>query len=515
MARSTTSRQVRRLGLCCAVLLMAVPAWAQPTQQTLQQQLQRMNERLDQLEQRNRELEQQLRQRGASGPAADAPLDLRVQRLEQAEEKIQQGLASENISENEPELTSRLKAVEYQSLNTLKAARVIEALDGVTAGVSLTTVAQRPDGVGANAPQGSDNSQLNYRADAFVTLPLPTVGDTESRIFAQFRMGQGTGLNAMASYSKPNATAFRVQSAQPDDSVAVLGQAWYQASIPLPIGGFKPHSKEKLEINFGKMDPFVFFDQNAAANDETRQFLNTVFVHNALLDAGGDIGVDANGFTPGFRVAYTNARTKSEPWRLSLGVFGAGRGANYEQFFTAPLVIAQAETQWRWFDGDLGNYRVYVWQNGQAPGYDGIVRARSGWGLSVDQRLGDAVTAFGRYGQHIAGGGARFDRALTLGGEIAGFGWDRAGDSIGVALAWLMSSQDFVQDSLTVDANGDGIPDYGYPAGSGEQVAELYYRYRINKQFEISPGLQLITHPAAAPGASSISVLGLRAQLTF
>lgn len=509
MTTSGIGRQARWLAMAGAAF-MAVPVWAAPSTEELLRTLTQMNRRLEQLEQRNHELEKQIQAK----PAA-TPLDARVQSLEEAQAKIGKGLESENISENEPELTSRLKAVEYQSLNTLKAARVIESLDGVTAGVSLTTVAQRPDGVAANAPQGTDNSQLNYRADAYVTLPLPKVGDTESRIFAQFRMGQGTGLNAMASYSKPNATAFRVQSAQPDDSVAVLGQAWYQASIPLPLGGFKPHSKEKLEINFGKMDPFVFFDQNAGANDETRQFLNTVFVHNALLDAGGDIGVDANGFTPGFRISYANTRTKSEVWRLSLGVFGAGRGANYEQFFTAPLIIAQAETQMRLFDGGLGNYRVYYWQNGQAPGYDGVVRERSGWGLSVDQRVTDAMTVFGRYGQHISGAGARVDRALTVGGELAGYDWSRAGDSIGFALGWLSTSQDFARDSATVDANGDGIPDYGYSASNGEQIAEIYYRYRINKQFELSPDFQYISRPAAAPGASAISVIGLRAQLTF
>ena len=501
MAPTASLPPFRPLALACAALL-AVPAWAAPSQEELLRMLEQMNRRLEQLEKRNGELEKQMQARPA------APLiETRVQSLEEAQARITKGLESENISEYEPELTSRLKAVEYQSLNSLKAARVIQSLDGVTAGISLTTVMQQPNGTSINSPDGMQNSQLNYRGDAFVTLPLPKVGDTESRIFAQFRMGQGSGLNGTTSYSKPNASAFRVQSAQPDDSVAVLGQAWYQASIPLPVGGFKPHSRETLEVNFGKMDPFVFFDQNAAANDETRQFLNTVFVHNALLDAGGDIGVDANGFTPGFRLSYLNARSKSEAWRLSLGVFGAGKGANYQQFFTSPLILAQAETQWRW-DGNPGNYRVYYWQNGQAPGYDGVVRSRSGWGLSLDQRVGDATTVFARYGQHIAGGGARFDRALTVGGEMAGYDWGRAGDALGLALGWMSTSADFERDAPT-------LSDYGYAISGAEQVAELYYRYRINKQFELSPDLQYIGRPAAVPGARPVTVIGLRAQLTF
>ena len=72
--------------------------------------------------------------------------------------------------------------------------------------------------------------------------------------------------------------------------MAILGQAWYQAAIPLPFLGFKPYSRETLELTFGKMDIFGFFDQNAAAGDEAKQFLNSVFVHNPLLDAGREAG---------------------------------------------------------------------------------------------------------------------------------------------------------------------------------------------------------------------------------
>ena len=442
----------------------------------------------------------------------------RIDALERQNRDLEKALATERISDKEPEIVTRLKAVEMQSLGMLKSARTVESLDGLSAGFSLATIAQQP-----SAPTrmpGSDidgrygNSQLNYRGDAFITVPLEPIGDTESKVFAHIRFGQGFGLNDVYSFSKPNAGAFRVTSLSPDDSVAILGQAWYQATIPLPFLGFKPHSKESLEVNFGKMDPFLFFDQNAAANDETRQFLNTAFVHNPLLDAGGDIAVDANGFTPGFRVSYVNRTNKREPWRLSLGVFGAGRGANYTKFFSAPLIIAQAETQLRMLDGLPGNYRAYYWRTGQAPGFDGQLRQRSGWGVSVDQRAGDATTLFARYGQHIGGRGERFDRALTIGAEVAGYGWQRGGDAIGTALGILRSSREFREDSATVDADGNGVPDFAYQAGGAERVAEVYYRWRFNKQFELSPDAQFIARPGGAP-APTYRVIGLRAQITY
>ncbi|MDD5250931.1 MAG: carbohydrate porin [Rhodocyclaceae bacterium] len=446
-------------------------------------------------------------------------LAARVEALEQQNREMEKALGTERISEQEPELVTRLKAVETQSAGMLKPARTVEALDGITAGFSLTTVAQQPSAPvrqsGADIDGKFGNSQLNYRGDATVTLPLDNIGDTESKVFAHFRFGQGFGLNDLYSFSKPNASAFRVTSTNPDDSVAILGEAWYQATIPLPFGGFKPHSTETLELNFGKMDPFQFFDQNAAANDETRQFLNTAFVHNPLLDAGGDIGVDANGFAPGLRMSYANKADKSEPWRLSLGVFGTGRGANYTRFFSAPLVIGQAETQLRLLGGLLGNYRTYYWRTGQAPAFDGTTAPRSGWGVSADQRVGDATTVFGRYGQHIAGSGARFDRALTAGVEIAGYDWQRGADAIGIGGGLLHASSDFRASSATVDADHNGIADFGYAASGSERLVEIYYRWRFNKQFELSPSLQFIGNPGANGAAPVFRVLALRAQLTY
>jgi hypothetical protein len=502
------------LALVACVLLAPVPALADATTEQLKRMLERLERRVADLEKRdaalerrNAELEQQL----AKNPP-ERGLEGRVESLEKRREAVEKGLETETLSENEPALTSRLKAVEYQTLDMQKAARTVESLEGVKAGLSLTTMAQHPNGVPAGAP--ANHSELNYRGDAFVALPLESIGDTTQQLFASFRFGQGTGLNDLDAYSKPNASAFRVLSTKPDDSVAVLGQAWYQVSIPLPMGGFKPRSRETLEVNFGKMDPFVFFDQNAAANDETRQFVNTAFVHNPLLDAGGDIGVDANGFSPGFRVSYLNYRSDPETWRLSLGVFGAGDGATYSNFFSSPLLIVQAERTVKMFEGQTGNYRAYLWRNGQATAYTGVTQRHSGFGLSLDQRYGDAFTFYGRYGHQLSGD-VRFNRALTLGAEIGGEYWDRSADAIGLSVGWLRSSSGFAAASATLDADGDGVPDYGYAATANERVAELYYRYRVSKQFELSPDLQLIASPGGNPAAATVGVLGLRAQVTY
>lgn len=509
MARAFPARP-----LAAAVLFaLAHPAVAAPGQAELAKLLEQLTARLERVEQRNAQLEAELR--AVKGQPA-AAMEQRLQALEQEQKRVAESLETDTVSENEPELTARLKAVEQDALGMKKAAGTIDALEGLAVGASFTTVAQRPSGLPQDTANG--NSQLNYRADVTVELPLDPVGDVEHKLFAHFRLGQGLGLNTPFGNrgffsSAPNAVAFRASGSEPDDSVAILGQAWYQASIPLPYGGFKPRSKETLELTFGKMDIFGFFDQNDAAGDESRQFLNSVFVHNPLLDAGGQVGVDANGFQPGFVASYLNEKGSPESWRLSLGVFGAGKGANYERFFSSPLVMAQAETS-RKFAGLTGNYRLYAWRNGQGTELDGSAAAQSGWGASVDQRIGDGVTLFGRYG-HLVRGKVPFDRALTLGAELNGSYWGRGGDAFGIAGGWLRSSDAFRAAGGSGDLIGDGTGLFTYAPSGAEKVAELYYRYRISNQFELSPDFQYIRNAGANPDAGSVKVLGLRAQLAY
>lgn len=271
--------------------------------------------------------------------ARNTELEKEVKTLKVENDKISKSLESDNISQYEPEITARLKAVEKDTLDMKKSAKVIEALDGIKAGASLTTVAQKPYGL----PTGTKNNdtQLSYRADVEVELPLSPIGNTEQKLFGHFRMGQGQGLNTPFSnlgyFGAPNGAAFTISNADKDDSSALLAQAWYQAKIPLPFGGFKPHSRESAEITFGKIDIFGFFDQNEVAGDEATQFLNSTLVHNPLLDAGGEVAADGNGFQPGFIGAYVNETNKAEPWRVSLGYFGAGeRGASWGRSFDSP-----------------------------------------------------------------------------------------------------------------------------------------------------------------------------------
>ena len=458
----------------------------------------------------------------SSGPAAannDAVLTElkrlaeRVEKLEARNRELEKALESDRLSEKEPELVTRLKAAEFQSLSMQKQARQIEALEGISVGASLTGVVQRANAAGAAA--GRRESRANYRGDLTIALPGGEIGNVEGKLFTHFRLGQGNGVGLRPTYvSTPNTLAFQTAANQPDDSFAILAQAWYQLTVPLPRGGHKPQSRARLELTAGKIDPFVFFDQNAVADDESVRFMNNAFVHNPLLDSGGDVGADAYGFSPGIRLAYVDEQSKPESWGASFGAFGSGPGANFSGSLAQPFVIGQLETSRRFFGGLAGTYRLYAWRNGRGQDYDGAERAHAGIGLSADQRIGDAVTLFGRYGHQLAGK-VRFDRALTLGGEIGGQYWDRSADGLGFAAGLLRASGAFRRDSSAVDADGNGTPDSGFAAGRAERVGELYYRFRVNKQLEVTPDFQVIQRPGGDPGAQTVRLLAVRARVSL
>jgi len=502
------------LGARAALIGLAWPALAAADSAPTQADFRKLLERVERLEQRNRELESEVsalratdakpekRESAAQPSPAAVATEERLRKLEAAQQQTDAALASDRLSEKEPELVTRLKAVEFMSLEMQKQARQIEALEGITVGVSLTGVVQGVDGAGSDT--GADQTRANYRGDVAVTLPGGSLGNADGSIYAQFRVGQGTGVGLRPTYtSTVNTTAFQVD-AEPSDAYVLLAQAWYQLDVPLPLDGVKANSRQRLTFNVGKMDPFLFFDQNAAADDETTRFMNNVLVHNPLLDSGGGMGMDAYGFTPGVRVAYADERQSGQSWGLSFGVFGSGAGADFSGSLSHPTVIAQLETSPRLWSL-TGNYRLYAWYNGDATDYVDAPTINTGWGASVDQRVNEDWTLFGRFGSQFAGK-VKFDVAASLGAETDGSRWGRGADTLGLGVSTMRTSGAY----RDATASGGLV---GYAASGWETDLEIYYRWRLNEHVEISPDLQWIFRPGGDPNASSAYAIGVRAKV--
>lgn len=485
----------RTLGLSL-LLAWANAQAAAPTPEQLLQQMQQLSARIEKLEKRNAELEARL-----AGSAAPN-LPQRVAALEAERKAMDEGLASERLSDKEPELATRLKSLETKVEAQHPATALAEALDGIGVEGSVGAVAQHVNGKAHT--DGRDETTLGWRGDLGITLPGGEVGRAKGEFYVHLRMGQGGGASGL----RPTFTgafdslSFQQQDVRSSNTNAIVAQAWYQLTAPLDAG---EESARTLQFTVGKMDPFVFFDQNALADDESSKFLNNVFVHNPMLDSGGAVGADDYGFSPGARLAYTD-EGGDLPWQASVGAFGAGDGASFDHSFTKPFVIGQLETTLK-FSGLTGNYRAYAWHNGQYEGYADGTGHTAGWGLSADQQVSESLALFARYG-HGMNGRTAFDRAVTVGAELTGDAWGRGADEVGLAYAWLRSSHGF-------RAAAPGLADYGYAAAGAEHVAELYYRYRVNDRIALTPDLQHVRHPGADPDADPVTTVALRALYAF
>ena len=275
----------------------------------MQAQLQLVLERLQLLEARNQELErrvQALSNAAAPQAAAAAPgtwgSAAQVEQLERRQQALQAQVQS---------LAGPLEAAQEP------------ADDGPHFEGGALAVLQRVNGAGS--ADGRAYGRANYRGDLMVTLPAGTLGDARGSAVAHLRFGQGGGVATRPTYTGAvNSTVFETGGV-PDDSYAIVAEAYYRLDWALDGGRFNEQAGNRVELMVGKLDIFTVFDQNAVAGDEATQFLNNVFVHNPLLDSGGDIAVDAFGFAPGARVGYFN-EGESATWGVSLGVFGAGPG---------------------------------------------------------------------------------------------------------------------------------------------------------------------------------------------
>ncbi|MBM4055506.1 MAG: carbohydrate porin [Planctomycetes bacterium] len=228
--------------------------------------------------------------------------------------------------------------------------------------------------------------------------------------------------------------------------------------------------KNQLTLVMGKIDLTNYFDSNAVANDETTQFITSVFVNNATLE------VPVNG--PGIASTYEfgggvyfglglQSSDDVESGRTH-GMYGIGEmGINSYKLFNLE-----------------GNLRFWGKMNeGQAN--------NKGLGISIDQQISESVFAFVRYGINERDG-AEVKSAWSSGLEMHHPVNSRQDDKTSLAFG------------RTKAVNG-----------SEEFVTEMYYKFVINKHFSITPSIQTIFDPVGLDDRDVVTLMGLRTQLEF
>ncbi len=261
------------------------------------------------------------------------------------------------------------------------------------------------------------------------------------------------------------------------------------------LEGYYAHEfcNEKLILAVGKTEPLVFIDTNAFANDQYSQFVGKPFVNNPILSNEDEYGpIFAASFTPLEGVTLTAlVQSSTHPYALP-----SGQKDMYHNLLEDPFVAAQVAYSPKIF-GQEGNYRLYYWNATYDHPRIGSRGSVQGWGLglSLDQKITDAVGLFGRFGYHNE------DAYEVPWFWSAGVNWKgilplRAEDQLGIGLAGLKANEDLRHTGTEVHA-------------------ELYYRIHLTKYFAVTPDFQWVVDPRGNSGNDPIFAGMVRGEFLF
>jgi high affinity Mn2+ porin len=361
-----------------------------------------------------------------------------------------------------------------------------------TIGVGATMVLQgtnNPNGVSKNKKRVADAA---YSANVTFEKKFTSA---ESRAFLRCKARGGQGLDDdVQVYSHVNYAALGSAGIQ-------VGEAWYEQSF---FNG-------KIHGTIGLLDPSAYFDNNKVAHDETMQFLSQMFVINPIIE----LPRDASGlfYAPGVLAQFEFINWLD----IAAGIFDAN--ADWQRIGDHLFGMAQITFSPRIF-ASHGNYRIYGWYN-QNPhlqwGDTSVTGVISyGFGLSVDQQIGEMLTLFFRYGTHdpetydiAALSQGPFSTLLTnswsIGAQIGGKLWNRDDDAFGIAVGLAPLSDKFKQVNQKKQA-------------ATETHFEFYYKIQCFNKMAISPDFQYIVNPFGKDGAynaDDIPIFGIRSEVDF
>lgn len=405
------------------------------------------------LHQRINELEQRLLELETNTVLSDP--ETRVKRIEV--------FVDEHGMEHETQVSGSQKIVTYQRERFYRRQTINEKIEEaltdaesrhVQLGVEATIVLQHvQQSKGATAPAGGSLYQL-ASTDIYFTAGLAQNTLFFADIVGLSGTPQDADINELAQTNGYGARLIK----QNDLS---LREAWLMTEL----------WNQQLSLTVGRVDLTNYFDANAAANDETTQFLSDALVNNPAL------GLSENG--AGMALVFDPKRTLT----IKLG---------YQQSTDAATNLSDAlykllEVDYRanLFRLGEGNYRAWYRQDNTGNGL-------SAYGISFDQKITASSLAFIRYGANEAEGEAKDDIHYSAGVQF------NNGRGFNPEDAWGLG---YAGSEL---ANKDK-----------EHLLEAYYNLHLTEKLQLSFHLAYLIEKTAGVETMAYFVPGTRFQASF
>lgn len=227
---------------------------------------------------------------------------------------------------------------------------------------------------------------------------------------------------------------------------------------------------QRLALTAGRLDLTNTFDRNAAANDETTQFISDALVNNPALGLAANGAGAAAVFDPknGVNVKFGVQQSNPDATNLSQSVYSLAEAG----YVARPPSLGE------------GNYRFwYRWNNGSDAN-------RTAFGVSLDQKLVPTVTLFGRYGSAEAGEGR--DHFYSAGLQFQN--------------GWVFNP---------LDTWGLGYAQTDTNEGRHQKLSEGYYNFRLTERLRLSFHVQHVLESEGGTRVLGYILPGVRLQASF
>ncbi len=414
---------------------------------------------------------------GTAAQAGEA-LDTRLKSLEQRIEELERSTVlsepqtavrrievyvDENGIEHAEPVPGARRVVTYQRERVYRRQTINEQIEaaiadadsrrvqlGVDAAIVLQSVSQR-----GGAPAAADGSVYQLAStDLYFTAPLARYTFFFADVVGLSGTPQGSGDDG--ELAQTNGYGARIV----EQNNLSLREAWIRSEL----------WRQRIALVLGRVDLTNYFDANAAANDETSQFLSDALVNNPAL------GLSENGAGMALTLDTKGA------WVLRAGYQQSTRAAG--NLSDSLYRLVEVDYRANPFRRGEGNYRFwYRWDNASGT----LLNA---YGLSFDQKVRPGITLFWRYGSARAGEGD--DRHASAGVQF-----------------------DNGRGFFPEDAWGLGAAESRFADGGRERLAEAYYNLRIAEKLRLSFHLARLETRAGGQPARIFWVPGTRLQASF
>ena len=284
----------------------------------------------------------------------------------------------------------------------------------------------------------------------------------------------------------------------------------------------------RVVVTVGKFSVVDVFDTSRYAHDPKNDFLNW-----SIIDAGSfDYAADAWGYTYGAAVEWYQ-----DWWTIRTGLFTLSKVPNSKvldaKFFDQYQIDQEVEARYTLFGqpgklkllgflshGRMGRYSeatAIARQTGMPADIAAVRRAhnRGGLSLNLEQQIIEGLGVFAKAGWSQGAFEAfeftDINKTVALGLSVTGSRWQRADDTVGVAVAVNDASGE-AKRFFAAGGLGILVGDGQLRHSGSEVIVETYYSLAVFKFAKLSLDYQFVSHPAYNRDREPVSIVGLRAH---